>query len=268
MEEAGISVSSVSPLGLPGEDATLFPVDSKSVWTGILAQLAEKNLRLLQLTLRSERRDDTATLVMDALERERGRMARELHAGAGQPLAGIRLHLQLLEELAPHLPPEARTSIAQLHRLADDALQQVRAVSHRNHPPDWQKMNLVPAIQTLSEDSGIRQKLDFAVEIGDIEAEPPHSVRVVLYRCVQECVSNIIRHSGATSGELYLAIVDGRAELQIRDNGGGFVTEQPNRGGIGLRAIRSQTEELGGTYRIASTADGTTIAVSIPLEED
>ena len=114
----------------------------------------EKDARLRALVAKRWRPKSGSTLFTE-LEKERSRIARELHAGAGQPLAGIKLHLEILEQSASGLtngtsktsdPPDSgqadsiRTTIGRLQTLAEQALGQVRAVSHRLHPPDWQEI--------------------------------------------------------------------------------------------------------------------------------
>src|ERR1700710_343471 len=111
-------------------------------WAEMLAGFVEKNAKLSNVVAKlCPVRSGPALLT--ELERERSRIARELHAGAGQPLAGIKLHLELLDECTSAIPESAdtaaaRATIGRLQTLADQALSQVRAVSHRLHPPEWQ----------------------------------------------------------------------------------------------------------------------------------
>ena len=167
-------------------------------WAEMLAVIYEKNVRLGDLiSKRWPPRSGTALLT--ELERERSRIARELHAGAGQPLAGIKLHLELLEECASAIPDSAgldsvRVTIGRLQTLAEQALSQVRAVSHRLHPPEWQEMTLDQAMESLVESSGLSRSLGLTRDIRPLPEEPSHGVKVQMYRCAQECISNIIRH--------------------------------------------------------------------------
>jgi signal transduction histidine kinase len=90
---------------------------------------------------------------------------------------------------------------------------------------------------------------------------------VQLYRCAQECISNIIRHSGATEATISLAAEDGRLVLSVTDNGRGFDTAA-RKSGIGLRAIGENAASMGGTSRIYSSPNGTRIVVSLPYAAD
>lgn len=206
------------------------------------------------------------------LERERSRIARELHAGAGQPLAAIKLNLELLDDWAASMPENAKTTISRLRNLSDTALEQIRAVSHRLHPPEWQDLTTEDAIRHVVQQSGVADRFETSIEIGQLPVEPGHATKVALYRCAQECLSNVIRHSGATRVGVHLSSHGDFVELQIADNGKG-IDSGINGDGIGLEAIREHIALLGGALDIDSAPGGTaiggtTITVSFPLVED
>lgn len=240
-------------------------------WADMLATVYDKNVRLHDLILkRWPARSGTALLT--ELERERSRIARELHAGAGQPLAGIKLHLELLEECAAAIPDTAslhsvKVTIGRLQTLAEQALSQVRAVSHRLHPPAWQEMTLDQAMESLVESSGLSRSLGLTRDLRPLGEEPSHDVKVQMYRCAQECISNITRHSGATEASVSLVNSDGGLVLTVTDNGRGFDTGVKNSG-IGLRAIAENAASMGGSSQITSGADGTKIVVTVPCAAD
>jgi two-component system NarL family sensor kinase len=240
-------------------------------WAEMLAGVFEKNARLSDVVAKRwpPRR---GMALLTELERERSRIARELHAGAGQPLAGIKLHLEILDECASAMPDSAnmdsvRVTIGRLQTLAEQALGQVRAVSHRLHPPEWQEMTIGQAMEWLLESSGLSSSLALKKDFHPLPEEPSHSVKVQMYRCAQECISNIIRHSGATEATISLFAEDGRLVLTVTDNGNGFDPAARNYG-IGLRAIGENAALIGGTSRITSGAEGTRILVSLPLAAD
>jgi two-component system NarL family sensor kinase len=206
--------------------------------------------------------------VLAELERERARIARELHAGAGQPLAGIKLNLEMLDECARDLPPAGREALGRLQSLAEQALDQVRAVSHGLHPPQWQGLTTADAVRYLVQSSGIAARLDVEIDIQPLPFEPSHVVKVALYRCGQECLSNVLRHSGATHLSLSLKATGPAVELRIEDNGRGFPEHAPGGKGIGLIAIREHTESVGGSCDILNDPLGVTVVVSVPFEAD
>jgi signal transduction histidine kinase len=250
---------------------TNYQYPDNGAWAEMLAGVYEKNVRLSDvISKRWPPRSGTALLT--ELERERSRIARELHAGAGQPLAGIKLHLEILDQCTSAIPDStsldsARVTIGRLQTLADQALSQVRAVSHRLHPPEWQEMTMNQAMESLVESSGLSRSLKLTRDLRPLPDEPSHGVKVQMYRCAQECISNIIRHSGATEASVSLVAEDGRLVLTIADNGRGFDTAAKNFG-IGLRAIAENAASMGGNSKINSDAQGTRIVVSLPCAAD
>jgi signal transduction histidine kinase len=238
----------------------------------MLSMIGEKNGRLYKVLRHKPERRAPRVSVLGELERERARIARELHAGAGQPLAGIKLNLEMLDNCAAGLPPAGREALARLQTLAEQALNQVRSVSHGLHPPEWQGLTTAEAIRYLVQSSGIAARLQVETEIAPLPDEPPHAVKVVLYRCAQECISNVVRHSGATRLSLTLRPLPvsfaAMIELRVEDNGCGFPPDTPGRKGIGLTAIREHAESLGGVCDILSNPPGVTVVVRLPLAID
>jgi len=242
-------------------------------WADMLSMIGQKNSRLYDLLARDSRPAGSASgnagrIVVRELERERSRIARELHAGAGQPLAGIKLNLEILAGCAAVLPQAGRDALARLQTLADQALDQVRAVSHQLHPPDWQGLTIEDALRHLIQSSGLPDRLTVEIDIRQFPVEPSHTTRIAIYRCAQECISNVLRHSGATRFAVSLVTDGPMVELRLEDNGRGL-PQQPSGGkGIGLRAIREHTQALGGICDISSGSDGVRIRVRLPLAAD
>jgi len=250
-----------------------------TAWADILSMIGEKNSRLYDLLeryrlVRTSAQRAPGRIIVEELERERSRIARELHAGAGQPLAGIKLNLETLDHWATNLPPAARDALVRLQALADQALQQVRAVSHSLYPPDWQALSAADALRSLIQSSGLLGHVDVNLHILPLPEEPSHAVKIALYRCTQECIANVIRHSGATRLMVSLAPAQGAGahplvELYLEDNGHGFPTESsPTGKGIGIQAMREHATDLGGSCDISSSPEGVRIWVRLPLTAD
>lgn len=248
------------------------PLPEAAHWAAMVAMMVEKNCRLSRAVAHKSVR--SSSNILRELERERSRIARELHAGAGQPLTGIKMNLEILEGCAPSLPPRAKEAMGRLYSLADSALAEVRAVSHRLHPPDWQSLTTAQAIRRLLGDMGVEEFFEEALtDVRELPSEPEHSIRLALYRCAQEGVANVIRHSGATHLAVTLIPDGGEVELTIRDNGKGIAPASASHGtagsaGLGLNAIREHVSAAGGRYTIKSGSSGTTITVRIPLLEE
>lgn len=207
------------------------------------------------------------------VELERQRIARELHTGVGQALAAIRIQTEIVNSHLPDPPPPVRQAVDRIASLADDALTQVRSVSKRLHPPQWQQLPLDTALRQLWEMAGVEQRFANEVRIQRPRCEPGVEVKSLFYRAAQEALSNIMRHSSASRIQLILQNVRDRLVLQVRDNGVGFdarkvLSRAPGAaGGIGLPALREQARAIGGKLLIKSGGLGTTLELSVGLSQ-
>jgi signal transduction histidine kinase len=208
---------------------------------------------------------DAFDRMISALEKERFRIARDLHAGAGQPLAAIEINLELLRGTG--LSPAADRIAVRIQKLADQALEQIRAVSHRLHPPSWQDLPAALAIAELVKSSGLGDRIETELHVETLIPEPSHACKVALYRCAQECISNVIRHSHAKRLRISLRKKGRSLELSVRDYGRGLTSGERGNG-LGLIALREHASALNGCVRISGDSNGTTVVVSIPFDAE
>jgi two-component system NarL family sensor kinase len=209
--------------------------------------------------------------IVRQLERERTRISQELHTGVGQMLAAIRLQLELAAANLPDPAEGVRRSLEHIGALVAGVLEQVRAISKRLHPPEWQRLKLETALEQLWELSGMERSFEGAIRLEPLPAELAQEIKTLLYRAAQEAISNVMRHSRATRVQMTLQASDGDAVLTVEDNGKGFDAEAqlsapPSiASGIGLRSIREQAEALRGKLEIRSSDSGTTLEIRAPL---
>lgn len=203
------------------------------------------------------------------IEMERQRLGRELHTGAGQLLAAILLQLDVIAAELPTPTPNVRQALDSISTLAADTLEQVRNLSRRLHPPEWQRLTLESAIRQLWQISGVPQRFEATLRIDPLPWEPSLEVKVLIYRAFQEALANLVRHSQATRIDVVLEVQNGQLVLGIRDNGVGFDAQRVFSAppsvvsGIGLRSIRETAQELGGKLEVESGPDGTKLVVSV-----
>lgn len=203
------------------------------------------------------------------IEMERKRLGRELHTGVGQMLAAIRLQLEIIATELPSPPANVAQALRSISTLAADAMGQIGGISRRLHPPEWQRLTLELAIRQLWEISGVPQRFDASFQIDPLPWEPHQEVKVLIYRGLQEALSNLVRHSRATHVVVALEVRGGQLVLSVGDNGVGFDVDRlfsapaSMASGIGLRSIRETAEELGGRLEVESGPDGTRIVVSV-----
>ena len=234
---------------------------------GHLFQLLGLERRLLASS--PQRRGRGGRKAVRQIEMERQRLGRELHTGVGQMLAAIRLQLEVISAELPSPPGNVAQALNSISILAADALEQVRDISRRLHPPEWQRLTLESAIRQLWEISGVPQRFEASLQIDPLPWEPALEVKILLYRGLQEALSNLARHSRATRIVVALEVSDGQLSLSIRDNGVGFdaqrVLSAPASvaSGIGLRTIRESAQALGGRLNVETGPDGTKLVVTV-----
>jgi signal transduction histidine kinase len=249
------------------EDSALRGLEGNLLRNYFRLQMAE---RTLSASVR-QRKGTGGRLAIRQMERERQRLGRELHTGVGQLLAAIRLQLEVIAAQLPTPPELVQQALDRIGALATDALQQVRSVSERMHPPEWQRLTLESALQQLWEMSGIPQRFQARIHLETLPQMPEQEVKVLFYRAAQEALSNLARHARATRIEMWLRATDDHVELKIEDNGVGFdvarlwAAPASVSSGIGLRSIREQAEAIGGKLHVESGPSGTTLVVTAPL---
>ena len=249
------------------ETAALLLLESSLLRHCLRLQRAERDLS----TLARQRRRGSGGGALRQIELERQRLGRELHTGLGQMLAAIRLQLEIVAALLPGPPPRVQQALSRISTLANEALEHVRSVSGRLHPPEWQRLTLETALEQLWDLSGIPHRLEASLRIQPLPHEPDQEVKVLMYRAAQEALSNIARHARATRVDAALETRDNCLILTIRDDGVGFDVAGLLRGpatvasGIGLRSIREQAAALGGKLEIESGPSGTKLVVSAPF---
>jgi len=224
--------------------------------------------RLLSDSAR-RRREHRGLTAIRQIELERQRLGRELHTGIGQTMAAILLQLDIVS--SEFMQPSARASRAldNIAMLAASALEQVRGVSRKLHPPEWQRLPLDSALRQLWDISGIPNRFDAYLHIDALAQEPVPEIKALLYRGLQEALSNLMTHSKATRVETRLTAESDTLTLTVVDDGVGFDTarvhaEEISLGsGIGLRSIREQVEGVQGNFSIASGPAGTKLVISV-----
>jgi len=245
-----------------------------------LVQLESSQVDYLKRLNRAERqsagtvrqkRGDAGRNTIRQLEVERQRIARELHTGVGQALAAIKIQTEIVKDHLHDPPAPVRKAVDRIATLADDALGQVRSVSKRLHPPQWQQLPLDLALRQLWDMSGVEAKFEADVRLQRPPIELSVDVKSLFYRAAQEGLANILRHSGAKHIQLILQMVRDRLVLQVRDNGAGFDARQAMArapgaaGGIGLPALREQARVIGAKLLVKSCGLGTTLELSVGL---
>ncbi len=203
--------------------------------------------------------------VLEAEENERQRIAADLHDGVGQMMSAAKLNMAAIESEMPFTTQEQKAAYEKVMALVDESCREVRAVSHNMMPNALLKSGLASAIRTFINQIDSRIiKIDLYTEGLNERIDP--SLETVLYRVVQECVNNVIKHSGANHLDISIIKDDDGISATIEDNGNGFdATDKTKFEGIGLKNITSRISYLKGTVEWDSApGKGTVVAIHIP----
>ena len=223
-----------------------------------------------EITNRKEAEEDRLELsgrLIDMQEKERGRLARELHDDFNQRLALLAIDLERVGQTIAKSPVEAREKLHELWARAAEIGADLHSLSHQLHSSTLESLGLVLGVSSLcgefSEQQGI--EVDFTHE--NVPRSLPSDLALCLFRIAQESLRNIKRHSGATRAEVRLEGEGHQISLTIADKGKGFdVHASAARAGLGIRSMRERLRLVRGRFDIQSRpGEGTIIRVWVPL---
>jgi signal transduction histidine kinase len=207
---------------------------------------------------------------IEASESERGRWARELHDETLQQLAGLRVTLSGARRSGD--PERLAATVEDAVELITTGIADLRALITDLRPAALDELGAQAALETLVERVGaqsgleIALELDLAHEAGGAEARHVEQVESTIYRLVQEALTNVVKHAGATRVEVSVSDRGGLVEIEVRDDGGGFDDERP-AGGFGLVGMRERVGLLHGTMEIhSSPGTGTVLRATLPAD--
>lgn len=248
-------------LGVERFEETL-PPGKRRVLGDLVGQvsIAVQAVRLTRELHRSRER------LVTAREEERRRLRRDLHDGLGSGLAGVLLRLDEAVQQHETQPERAKQSVEAAQQQLRASIADIRRLVYALRPPALDEFGLAFALQELAqqyESGSLRIVLDGA----ERELLLSAAVEVAVYRIVQEALTNVVRHAGATVCTIRIAAEPQALRLQIRDNGRGW-SELKDRAGVGVHSMKERAEELGGSCTIRSEdGEGTEIVVLLPREE-
>jgi signal transduction histidine kinase len=232
----------------------------------VFAELHRKSYQLE--TLNHELRRLSASLIATQ-DKERRRIARELHDGLGQDLTVAKIMLQGVFR-KEHSTESREQVIGDVIRLMDGALQQIRSVSYLLHPPLLEEIGLRSALAWYLDGLSKRGDIELTMEM-----QPPEFPRLApelettIFRIIQEALANVFRHSRASKAFVTLEKREGEIAVTVRDDGVGVPNQiaefRPDSVGVGLGGMRQRIKELGGELLLRNTHPGTLVEVVIPI---
>jgi len=245
---------------------------SFAVITDITAlKQTEETLRESEKQLRS-----LSFQVLMAQEKERGRISRELHDELGQSLAVLKLRLKFLEKNFEKDPKKVREECEHSFQYIDQVIEEVRRLSRDLTPSIVEDLGLSNALRYLINNFGRNNSLELTLDSKDADIDHLLSpdVQVVIYRILQEALTNIGRHAQASHASVVLEMRDQSLSLLVKDDGKGFdvlevMRSKPPSKGLGLATMQERAKMLGGTSEIWSQeGKGTRISFHFPLDQE
>lgn len=229
------------------------------------------NAMLIRLEKRTSQLKAISERAIRAQEEERGRIARSLHDDTAQTIVMLIINLERIEKKIPQDDPNLSRQVSESYKVATLLLENLRKVIWDLRPAILDDLGLIPAIrwyaQTNLKESGVQVEVEHG---NDAIRLPPH-LEIMLFRILQEAVSNILRHAGASKVIINLRLKDDYVALEIKDNGRGFDVEKTKEGAVtrkqlGLLGMQERISLVNGTVKVESTpGEGTTLRVYVPL---
>ncbi|MHB8614437.1 MAG: sensor histidine kinase [Candidatus Acidiferrales bacterium] len=233
-------------------------------------ELERRNTDMLE---QAEQLRSLSNRLMQLQDDERRRIARELHDSVGQDLAALSMCLEGAKRTAKGTPGTAAQKLDEACEIVDKCSSDIRTLSHLLHPPLLEELGLASAIKWYVEGFASRSKIEVNLQMppGFKRMEP--AIELPLFRVLQECLTNIHRHSESKTATVKVEADERKVSLEVSDQGKGLPKRDATLGsgkrlGVGINGMRERLKDLGGTLELYSTNQGTTVRAAIPLRAD
>nr|HMQ62283.1 ATP-binding protein [Flavilitoribacter sp.] len=205
---------------------------------------------------------------LEGEEAIRTSIGRELHDGLGSMLSTVKLYYSSVEEKIGNLQEESKEQYQKANLLLGQACDQVRTISHEMLSAFLVKFGLKAQLESFAETIRDSGQLEVELATHGLKDRLDSRLEFSIYRIVQELVNNVIKHAGATRISIQVNRFESMVNIMVEDNGTGFDPEEAkNKGGIGLKNIRSRVHDLDGTTDFESAkGKGTSVSIDIPLQ--
>ena len=201
---------------------------------------------------------------------ERRRIARELHDSVGQLLAALSMNLSTVRGDIERLTKTAN-ALADSENLVHEMTSEVRTISHLLHPPLLDEAGLSSALRWYVDGFALRSKIRVDLDLPEDFGRLPRESETAIFRVVQECLTNIHRHSASPVAKIRLRQRDQNVMVEVADKGKGIPLDKQEEmaasgtPGVGIRGMRERIRQLGGSLDINSNGTGTLVIVHLPV---
>jgi signal transduction histidine kinase len=237
----------------------------------------ERTQQLEERIARQERAErslqELSARLLRTQDQERRNLARELHDSTGQSLAVLIMNLAACGKAAEKFSPDLAGKLAENEKIIRTISDELRTTSYLLHPPLLDEMGLQAGLRWYIEGFKERTNIQVGLNLFENLQRLQPELELMIFRVVQECLTNIHRHSGSSTAEISLSNSMERLSLQVRDHGKGMSPERlaavggPGNVGVGLRGMQERVKDFGGEFEIFSDGNGTLVQAVIPLRE-
>ncbi len=251
----------------------------KSKWAETQLKKAREELerkvhgRTADLNVANESLRELSSRLQQIRDEERRQIARELHDSVGQLLAALAMNIAVVQSQCHKLDSAGARAVSENAAMVEQISREIRTISHLLHPPLLDVAGLASALRWYVDGFSERSKIRVDVEIPEQFGRLSDEMEIAIFRMVQECLTNIHRHSGGTSAAIRIHEEEHEVLVEVRDQGKGIPLEKQlelsssGRTGVGFRGMRERLRQLGGTLEIRSDNAGTTVSATLPLRD-
>jgi PAS domain S-box-containing protein len=213
---------------------------------------------------------DLSRRLLESQDAERRHIARELHDSAGQTLAALGMQLAQISEDAKKNPAQLVKDVQDAEQLVQHLTQEIRTTSYLLHPPLLDETGISSALSWYVQGLAERSSLQIDLKVPENFGRLPSEMELLIFRLVQECLTNIHRHSGSKTALIRIEREGDNIQVRVEDQGSGMSPERlaeiQSRGtGVGIRGMRERVRHFQGDFVIESNGSGTKVYVTLPL---
>jgi signal transduction histidine kinase len=239
----------------------------------VQARTVQLESRTAELVQQSEDLRTLSARLLENQNEERRHIARELHDSAGQTMAVLAMNMARLVEKTKNLAPEIAREAQESEELAQQLQREIRTASYLLHPPLLDERGLASALEWYVRGVIERTGLAIGLQVSENFGRVSRELELVVFRLVQECLTNIHRHSHSPSASIRLCRKEQSLTLEVSDQGLGISPGrlreiQAGESGVGIRGMRERVRQFSGNMTIESDPSGTRVCVTIPIPKD
>lgn len=224
------------------------------------ATIAQKSKELI------EKQNEVKRALISGEEKERKRVAQELHDGMGSLLSTLRLNAEAIDLNDKNLDEHETIAYQNVLEMIDRACTELRAISHNMLPSGIEHFGLTATLQSLIKKINHNNITQFTLDTAGLETLHNQEIELHLYRITMELINNVVKHAKAKQSSIQLIANDVDVSILVEDDGIGFDIHNSMSTGVGLLSVQSRVEALNGRFQLDSHLDhGTTVTIEIPL---